>query len=43
MWRERNMNYLSGAIGTIPELMKDINMIKYQNEYLGQLSEADKK
>ena len=42
MWRERNMNYLSGAIGTIPELMKDINMIKYQNKYLGQLSKADK-
>ena len=42
MWRERNMNYLSGAIGTIPELMKDINMIKFQNKYLGQLSKADK-
>ena len=41
-WRREQGEYVAGAIGTIPGLMKDIQMTKQQDKVLSQLSEKDK-
>lgn len=41
-WKQRQLQYLSGAIGTVPQTMADINRIKQQDKYLSQLSTAER-
>lgn len=41
-WKQRQLAYLAGTVGVVPQAMSDINKIKQQDKYLSQLSEADR-
>lgn len=41
-WKQRQLAYLSGTVGVVPQAMQDINRIKQQYKYLSQLSQADR-
>lgn len=41
-WKQRQLQYLSGAIGIVPQTIADINRIKEQDKYLSQLSTAER-
>jgi hypothetical protein len=40
-WKQRQRDYVSGAIQAIPDAMADINKVKAQSEYLKQLGMSD--
>lgn len=42
-WKERQREYLAGAVNVIPETMQDINKIKAQREYLKQMGISEEK
>lgn len=41
-WKQRQLAYLSGAIGTVPSAMKDINQIKEQDRVHDRLTAKEK-
>ena len=40
-WKNRQREYLAGAVQTVPDAMKDINQIKYQYEMLKQMGTSE--
>ena len=40
-WGERQREYFAGAVGAIPDAMRDVNQIKAQKEYLVQMGMSE--